>query len=116
MSSFNELMRRADNALVKTFNVDNGVTLFPDTPQEITVRGVYDAPFSGVDIAGGRISSSDTCITLHDIDCVNLKKRDTIKIIGTLWTVREMQPDGTGLTDIYIDPKTTSENSAYSKY
>lgn len=48
MSSFNELMRRADKTLVETFNVDNGVTLFPDTPQEITVQGVYDAPFLGL--------------------------------------------------------------------
>ncbi|HFM0131730.1 hypothetical protein [Escherichia coli] len=56
-------------------------------------------------------------------DVVQVPKQRSIEPDGSVtwsgWTdyvVKEPQPDGTGLTNIFLEPHTSSENSEYSKY
>ena len=57
------------------------------------------------------------------VDVVQVPKQRSIEPDGSVtwsgWTdyvVKEPQPDGTGLTNIFLEPHTSSENSEYSKY
>lgn len=100
---FNELMRDADNILLSAFNVDGGVLLWPGDVNERQIVGVFDTPYSRTDIPdGGYIAGSDTSFTAHDRDISNLAKKDSVLINNEVWYVKEMQPDGSGITRVFL--------------
>ena len=104
---FNSLMSAADNVLISTFNAGSGdkkgVTLWPGEAREITIQGVFDNPYSRTDIPdGGAIASSDPSFTAHDRAIIGLEKRDAVMVNGDSWYVKELQPDGTGITRVAL--------------
>lgn len=106
-------MARADNTLIATFNAGTGdkkgVTLWPGESREVTIQGVFDNPYSRTDIPdGGTISSSEPSFTAHDRDITALKKRDAVVISEDTWYVKELQPDGTGVTRVALSKYTKS--------
>lgn len=112
---FNSLMAAADNVLVSTFNVGSGdkkgVTLWPGDEREITIEAVFDNPFSRIEIPdGGEIKSSVPSFTAHDRDIIGLAKKDTVKAVDEEWRVKDIHPDGTGLTTVYLSKYKKSAN------
>ncbi|MEB8638653.1 head-tail joining protein [Cronobacter muytjensii] len=102
MSTFNSLMAKADDALIATFNNDGGVTLWPGEAREVVIEAVFDNPYTRVDVPdGGKIPTSDPSFTAHDRDIVTLKKTDAVNINGQVYYVKELQPDGTGVTRVF---------------
>ena len=104
---FNALMAGADNTLIATFNVgtgeNKGVTLWPGESREVTIQAVFDSPSVRTDIPdGGEISSSNSSFTAHDRDITELEKRDAVVICNVTWYVKELQPDGTGVTRVVL--------------
>ncbi|MGR7890410.1 head-tail joining protein [Klebsiella aerogenes] len=104
---FNALMARADNTLIATFNVGagekKGVTLWPGESREVTIQAVFDNPYERTDIAGGGdITGITPSFTAHGRDITNLKKRDAVEIIGQTWYVKELRPDGSGVTQVAL--------------
>lgn len=100
-------MARADNTLISTFNAGTGdkkgVTLWPGESREVTIQGVFDNPYARTDIPdGGTISSSDPSFTAHDRDITELNKRDAVAVGGDSWYVKELQPDGSGITRVVL--------------
>lgn len=123
--SYDDDLAAGDRQLIATFGRPVRVT----ADREIVA--IFNTPYSRTDIPGGGyvqgvVSSLDT---LSD-DVNGLAKRDTIQVplkktVGpggvewaewTTYTIREIQPDGAGLTIIYLDPTTTSPNSQYEIY
>lgn len=103
MSSFNSLMTKADDVLITTFNNEGGVTLWPGEACEIIIEAVFDNPYTRIDIPdGGKIPSSDPSFTAHDRDILKLKKTDAVNINGQVYYVKEFQPDGTGVTRVFV--------------
>ncbi|HHD7442496.1 TPA: head-tail joining protein [Citrobacter braakii] len=104
---FNSLMSAADDVLISTFNVGSGdkkgITLWPGESREINIEAVFDNPYARVDIpGGGKITTSEPSFTAHDRDITELQKKDTVSIQDIVWYVKELQPDGSGITRVFL--------------
>jgi hypothetical protein len=103
MDNFSALMAAADDILISTFNVQGSVELWPDTPRSRRTEGVFDNPYLLTEIPdGGDIKGSDPSFTAHDRDIAGLLKKDSVRIVGELWYVKSLQPDGTGITRVFL--------------
>lgn len=103
MSDFNALMAAADDVLISTFNVDGSVTLWPETDRSQVIEGVFDNPALLTGIPdGGKIQGSDPSFTAHDRDIPQLRKKDAVMIAGVTWYVKSLQPDGSGVTQVFL--------------
>lgn len=98
------------------------------------IIAIFNEPYARTDLpssGAGFITGTVTSITVKSGSVDGIAKRDVIQVpkkreldekgnlVWGSWTdyvVKEPQPDGTGLTVIYLEPHTTSENSMYSKY
>lgn len=91
------------------------------------ILAIFDDQYGRVDLPdGGFIEGKIITLTAISADVNGLAKRDTVSVSNRLsdgtwgdWTdylVREPQPDGAGLTVIYLDPVTKSNNSEYALY
>lgn len=102
---FSAALAAADNLLLETFGETGGITLWPDTSRRKMITAVHDAPWQGVDVPdGGQIQGRDACFTAHDNDLTELKKGDAVYVRGETLYVKNLQPDGTGLTVVYLSP------------
>jgi hypothetical protein len=103
MSDFNALMAAADDVLITTFNVDGCVELWPGNTRSRIIEGVFDNPALLTGIPdGGKIQGSDPSFTAHDRDLTDLKKKDAVSIAGVTWYVKSLQPDGSGVTRVFL--------------
>lgn len=101
--SFSAALAAADNLLLDTFEDTGGVTLWPDTSHRTAIKAVYDAPWQGTDVPnGGLIQGRDACFTAFERDTAGLKKGDAVIVRGEMLYVKSLQPDGTGLTVVYL--------------
>lgn len=96
------------------------------------IIAIFNEPYARTDLpSSGFITGTVASITAQSSSVDGIAKRDVIQVpkkreldekgnlVWTGWTdyvVKEPQPDGIGLTVIYLEPHTTSENSVYSKY
>lgn len=96
------------------------------------IIAIFNEPYTRTDLpSSGFITGTVTSITAKSGSVDGIAKRDVIQVpkkreldekgnlVWTGWTdyvVKEPQPDGIGLTVIYLEPHTTSDNSVYSKY
>ena len=69
-----------------------------------TVRGIFDNQYSSVD-AGGEVdfASSDPTVSCETSDVSAAVEGETITISGTNYTIREVMPDGTGMTELVLE-------------
>jgi len=103
MSDFNALMAAADDVLIATFNVDGCVELWPGEARSQTIKGVFDNPFLLTGMPdGGQMQGSDPSFTAHDRDLIGLQKKDPVLIFKTMWYVKSLQPDGSGVTQVFL--------------
>ena len=101
--SFSAALAAADHLLVDTFEEPGGVTLWPDTSRRTVIKAVFDAPWQGTDVPnGGQIQGRNACFTAFDRDIAVLKKGDAVIVRDELLYVKSLQPDGTGLTVVYL--------------
>lgn len=101
--SFSAALAAADRLLLGTFEEPGGVTLWPDSSRRTVITAVYDAPWRGTDVPnGGQIQGRDACFTTCDRDISGLKKGDPVIVRGEKQYVKSLQPDGTGLTVVYL--------------
>ena len=103
MSDFNALMAAADDVLISTFNVAGSVELWPGEARSQKIEGVFDNPFLLTGIPdGGQMQGSDPSFTAHDRDIAGLQKKDPVLIVGVTWYVKSLQPDGSGVTRVFL--------------
>ncbi|MEZ2600757.1 head-tail joining protein [Kluyvera intermedia] len=97
-----------------------------------TVLAVFDDPYTRTDLPeGGFVRGRVITLTLITTDATGLSSRDVVNVPqrrvvtpegGIAWeewvdyTVREPQPDGAGLTVVYLDPITDSDNNEHGIY
>lgn len=63
-----------------------------------TVRGIFDNGF--IDTFG--VAESEKAFTAASTEVATLAYGDTVSIAGTVYTVAELQPDGTGITRVRL--------------
>ena len=101
--SFESDLAAGDAQMMETFAEPGGVTLWPDTSRRTVIKAVFDAPWQGTDVPnGGQIQGRDACFTAFDRDIAGLKKGDAVVVRCELLYVKKLQPDGTGLTVVYL--------------
>lgn len=125
--SYDDDLDHGDRQLIATFG--RPVRLPSHAPDEF-ILAIFDEPYGRTDIPGGGfIQGKVITLTAISSEIDGIVKRDTIEIPmkkpgsqNAAWdcwkpfTVREIQPDGSGLSVVYLDPKTTSSNSADEVY
>ena len=69
-----------------------------------TVRGIFDNEYSEAD-PGGEVgfTSSEPRFTCRTSEISSAVTGDTITISGTIYTIREIMPDGTGVTELLLE-------------
>lgn len=101
--SFNSLMKSADQLLIATFGEDGGVTLWPERDDFRVIGAIVDKPYERTDIPnGGHITGADRSFTANDYDVTGLQRKDAVLIDGETLYVKELQPDGLGLTRVML--------------
>ncbi|ELY5938904.1 hypothetical protein SNN83_001988 [Cronobacter malonaticus] len=101
--SFDSDLAAGDAQMMATFAEPGGVTLWPDTSRRTVIPAIYDAPWQGTDVPnGGQIQGRAACFSAFDRDISGLKKGDAVVVRGKMLYVKSLQPDGTGLTVVYL--------------
>lgn len=105
---FSSLMAKVDTLLIATFGAEGGVTLWPDGITPRRIMAIFDAPYERTDVPdGGHITGSDISFTARDCDILNLQRKEAVWVDGSTYYVKELQPDGLGMTRVML--------SAYKK-
>lgn len=129
MSCYDDDLNAGDEQMLEAFGRPVRVPNRADP-----VIAVFNEPYARIDLpssGAGFITGTVTSITVKSGSVDGIAKRDVIQVpkkreldvngnlVWGSWTdyvVKEPQSDGTGLTVIYLEPHTSSENSVYSKY
>lgn len=84
------------------FGTDATFTPAGGSPSAIV--GVFDNPYLGAD-AGGMVEFSATSptFTARDVDFTGAAHGDELVISGTTYIIREVMPDGTGITTVMLE-------------
>jgi hypothetical protein len=94
--SFLDLQRAADR--VARSQLGEPVTYTPGTGSPVEVNGVFDTVYVRVDGKQDGVSSSGPAVFLDLDDLPSNPEEDTptVTVRGVTYSVREVQPDGTG--------------------
>ncbi len=127
MSGYDDDLRAGDEEMIGAFG--RPVRL---AGKSVPITAIFNEPYARQDIPHtGFITGTVTSLTALSDDVAGVVSRDVVQvpkkrlldengvITWSGWTeyvVKDPQPDGAGLTVIYLEPKTNSENSQYSKY
>jgi hypothetical protein len=127
--NYDDDLAHGDRQMIATFG--RPVRL-PGAPVDNIILAVFDNPYTRTDIPdGGFVMGQVITLTAISAESSGLQSRDTVTVPlsriqhtdgrsewaeWTAFSVREIQPDGAGLSVIYLDPVTTSEKSEYSPY
>ncbi|AYN30001.1 hypothetical protein D8682_25295 [Buttiauxella sp. 3AFRM03] len=100
---FDAVMKKADDLLIKTFKTIKNVTLWPGGSSPRLIEAIFDQPYERTDIPdGGRIEGSSISITARDSDIIDLSRKDTVYVGEDKFFVKELQPDGLGMTRVML--------------
>jgi len=67
-----------------------------------TFTGIFDNDFLAVDLDESEVESSEPTLLARTADVSILAHGDTLTISAVSYTVRGIQPDGTGMTQIML--------------
>ena len=67
-----------------------------------TFTGIFDNDFLAVDLDESEVESTEPTLLARAADVSSLAHGDTLTISAVSYTVRGIQPDGTGMTQIML--------------
>lgn len=74
------------------------------THNSATVRGIFDNPYRPAELGGEvGVAGTDPMFTCRSSQISSAVEGDTITISGTNYTIREIMPDGTGVTELVLE-------------
>ncbi|MEX3086118.1 hypothetical protein AB4P17_09960 [Escherichia coli] len=81
------------------------------------INVIYDGPYRRTDMpAGGYYDGAGSVILARDSDVVGLVRRGLLTVHGTVYEVKDVMPDGTGLTEISLTKYTGKRAPAGDLY
>lgn len=100
-------MIESDDTLSFFFSTNDFATTATFAPfigPEVTITGILDNPYLAAD-AGGIVEFSSTSPTFmtKTSDLPDLAYGDTLEIGSTTYMIREIMPDGTGITTLALE-------------
>ena len=78
----------------------HAATYTPDGGSPIIVNGIFDNEY--FDEVGGRVGVEGSTPAFHCADISGVAQGDALTVNGTAYKVINVQPDGTGLTTLYL--------------
>lgn len=90
--------------LVSTDDFGVDVILFVGSPvTQTTIQGIFESPHSEVPEAGFIVISAENPVVFVRTSDVSSVVQDTeVQINGTSYTVKDIQPDGTGFSTLQL--------------
>lgn len=72
---------------------------------ETTLKGIFDNTYFSADLATGSVNISESNPTFigRTSDFSDLAYGDTLEIDSVTWIIREIMPDGTGVTELSLE-------------
>lgn len=127
--NYDDDLEYGDRQMIATFGRP---VIPPGATADNTILAVYDEPYARTDLPeGGFITEQVITLTLITSDAPGIQQRERITVplsrtrspsglieweSWTIFTIRDIQPDGAGLSVLYLDPLTDSDNSEDSIY
>jgi hypothetical protein len=70
-----------------------------------TLEGIFDNSYSAVDSGMGSVTFADSnpTFTGRTVDFTEIKYGDKLEIGTVTWIIREIMPDGTGVTELTLE-------------
>ncbi|MDR3386958.1 MAG: hypothetical protein P4L92_07880 [Rudaea sp.] len=97
--SFRELVADLDDAVLRDL-ADDDITVDGEP-----VRGMFAAPWLGLDLGRQRTQLEHPQVSVRDVDAARMVQGSVV-IVGTdAYVVFELQPDGTGWTVLLLRPR-----------
>ena len=96
----NAAMTTATGQMIYAMGMTVTYTVQGGNPATITV--LFDNPSQSIMLAMGEISSSGPKVSAMTSDVPNAKKGDTFTIGTVGYTVTDVNPDGTGMTEMVL--------------
>jgi hypothetical protein len=88
----------SDASVVATYKVGKS---------RFNVRGIFDSPYQGVNVADSEFASERITFVIPSNNLpVNAEPGDKFVYDCDIYTVREIQPDGTGVTSLILEAST----------
>ena len=99
---FDVLCAAMHGAVFATFG--EPVTLYQEGQAPLTLRGIFDAEYEGVDLqAGVTVSSTQPMVELQESDLPSgVEEGDTLRIRDKPYTVVDVRPDGNGALKVFL--------------
>ena len=66
------------------------------------IKGIFDAPFTGISSMTGNIETSSPAVNVKSSDVIGIKHGDYITVNSLRYKVNGLQPDGNGMTLIIL--------------
>lgn len=67
-----------------------------------TIYGIFDDEYNAVDLQTGQIAQTEPQIIVKTSDVSGISLDTEVSINGTTYKIKEIQPDGTGLTTLIL--------------
>ena len=90
------------NAFFNTDDFAESVTYTEFGKGPVTIKAMYDAETIPVDPLTGDVRSANTLIWCATKDTPNASNKDTFTISGNVFNVRNVLPDGSGVSEITL--------------
>lgn len=68
----------------------------------VEIDGIYDNEFILLDTEMNAVATTDPNVMVVTEDVSSLSQHDLVEISGVSYTVKEIQPDGTGMTTLML--------------
>ena len=98
-----ELLNRlgvADGTILSRLGEE--VTVTPDGGEVVAVVGILDVQYAEHQMASPAVEGNIPVFTCRDADAANLVG-GTLAARGVTYAVKEAHPDGTGMTDLFLE-------------
>jgi hypothetical protein len=69
-----------------------------------SVKGIFDSAYTEIDVSGSvGFTSTTPRFVCRSCDIVGAEDADSVTVDGTIYLIRVVQPDGTGMTELILE-------------
>lgn len=69
-----------------------------------SVNGIFDSAYTEIDVSGSvGFTSTTPRFVCRSCDIVGAEDADSVTVDGTIYLIRVVQPDGTGMTELILE-------------
>jgi hypothetical protein len=84
------------------FSVEATLAIVPPATEGVVIKGLFDNGYLQASVLGVGIESREPSFEAKDSNITGLDHGDTLTIAGVVYNIIRIEPDGTGMTKLYL--------------